>query len=124
MFKTIQTDEAPAAIGPYSQAVQKENFLFISGQLPINPETQKIQEGIEQQAEQIMENIRVILSASGFSISDVVKNTIFLKSIKDFVLVNEIYNRYFGDYKPARVTVEVNNLPKDALIEIDSIAIK
>lgn len=124
MFNTIQTDEAPAAAGPYSQAVQKGDFVFISGQLPLNPNDGNMVETIEQQTEQVLKNIEAILRASELSLSDVVKNTIYVKSIDDFAVVNEIYDRYFGEAKPARATVGVNDLPKGALIEMESIAMK
>jgi 2-iminobutanoate/2-iminopropanoate deaminase len=122
-MQMIETDKAPKAIGAYSQAVKCENMLFISGQIPINPKTQEMVEGrIEEQTKQVMENIKGILEEVGINFEHVVKTTIYLKNLNDFQTVNEIYGSYFKIHKPARATVEVSNLPKGALIEIEAIA--
>ncbi|MFC0522838.1 Rid family detoxifying hydrolase [Pontibacillus salicampi] len=123
-MKTIETNLAPEAIGPYSQAVEKAGHVFISGQLPLNPNTMKLEIGIKNQTEQVLENIQSILHASDLSLSDVVKNTIYVTSFTEVEVVNEVYNHFFGSSKPARAMVGVKQLPKDALIEIESIAIR
>ena len=121
----IKTEKAPSAIGPYSQAIRVENLLFLSGQISINPKTNEFIDGdIEIQTEQVLKNIKAILEAGSSSLENVVKVTIYLQDIKDFVLVNKIYSKYFEDSLPARATVEVSNLPKNAKLEIDAIAIK
>jgi len=113
------------AIGPYSQAIKVGNLLFISGQISIKPETNEfVDENIEVQTEQALENIKAILEAGGSSLKNVVKVTIYLKNIKDFALVNKVYSKYFEDSLPARACVEVSNLPKNAKVEIEAIAIK
>ncbi|PID25444.1 Rid family detoxifying hydrolase [Sporosarcina sp. P7] len=124
MFKKIHTDNAPAAVGAYSQAVERDNILFISGQLPINTTNNKMNEDIVEQAEQCLENIESILIAAGLSAKNVVKNTVYLTSLDKVVEVNEVYDKYFGDSKPARAMVGVKELPKNALVEIESIAIR
>lgn len=124
MKKTINTDKAPQAIGPYSQAVSINNMLFISGQIPANPETGEIvQGGVGEEAHQVMKNLKSILDEAGSSFSNAVKTSIFLKNMDDFALVNEIYASYFeeGNY-PARETVQVSKLPKDVNVEISMIA--
>ncbi|GAB6072094.1 RidA family protein [Venenivibrio stagnispumantis] len=122
-MQMINTEKAPKAIGPYSQAIKFENLLFISGQIAINPQTnQLINGGIEEQTKQVMENIKAILQEAGLTFDNVIKTTIYLKDINDFAKVNEIYGSYFKEHKPARATVEVSRLPKDALIEIEVIA--
>jgi len=122
-MQMIETDKAPKAIGPYSQAVKYENFLFISGQIAIDPQTQEFVGGdVEKQTERVMENIKAILQEAGLDFNHVVKTTIYLKNIQDFEKVNMVYGRYFTDHKPARATVEVSNLPKNALVEIEIIA--
>ena len=126
MFKkeVIATKAAPKAVGPYSQAIKVENLLFISGQLPLNPQTGNISgDSIETQTRQSIENIKSILSHVGASLSNVVKTTVFLKDIKHFSDMNQIYQEYFHIDAPARSCFEVSNLPKDALVEIESIAI-
>ena len=121
----IKTHKAPLAIGPYSQAIKVENLLFLSGQISINPETNEFIDGdIEIQTEQVLKNVKAILEAGNSSLEDVVKVTIYLQDLKDFVLVNKIYSKYFEDSLPARATVEVSNLPKNAKLEIDAIAVK
>ena len=123
MKKIIATDKAPAAIGPYSQAVKVGNLLFTSGMIPINPETNTLVEGgIEVQAEQAFKNIKNLLEAAGSSVDKVVKTVVFIKDMNDFAKVNEIYAKYFTDNYPARSCVEVARLPKDVLIEIEAVA--
>lgn len=126
MKKIIATKKAPAAIGPYSQAIELDNLVFTSGQIPLNPETGEIVEGgITEQARQVFENIKAIVTAAGLTMDDIVKTTCFLQNIEDFAAVNEVYGEYFneGDY-PARSALEVANLPKGALLEIEAIAVK
>ena len=120
--KIISTATAPAAIGPYSQAVSANGFLFLSGQIPIVPETGAIPEGIDAQAHQVLKNMSAILSSQELTTDQVVKTTIFLKSMEDFATVNAIYSSYFTVNPPARSTVQVAKLPKDVLIEIEAIA--
>lgn len=119
MNKTVQTPEAPAAIGPYSQARISGNLLFTSGQLGLDPATNTLPETVEDQAKQSLKNIRAILDEAGFQKEDVVKTTVFLKNMSDFAVVNGIYAEFFGDHKPARSCVEVSQLPKGGLIEIE-----
>ena len=121
--KTISTDAAPAAVGPYSQAVRAGDFLFISGQVGIDPETGAMVEGgVEQQCERVLDNMKVILEASGLDFGAVVKATVFLQSIDDFKSVNEVYKSYFDSDFPARAAFEVGRLPLGALVEIEAIA--
>jgi len=123
MFKVIQTDKAPAAIGPYSQALISGNMLYASGQIPINPENGQIVEGdIKIQATQVMKNIAAILEAAGATFENVIKTTCFLKNMDDFADFNGVYGEYFTG-KPARSCVEVAKLPKDVLCEVEIIAI-
>ena len=123
MLKKLHTDKAPAAIGPYSQGIRAGNFLFISGQSPVNPETNEVVErDIVVQTNQVMENIKSILESEGLSLNNIVKTTIFLQDMEQFSTVNEIYAKHLGDHRPARSTVEVSRLPKDVLIEIEVIA--
>lgn len=123
MFKVIQTDKAPAAIGPYSQAMVHGNLLYASGQIPINPENGQVVEGdIKVQTLQVMKNIKAILDVAGVSFENVIKTTCFLKSMDDFVAFNEVYAEYFIG-KPARSCVAVAKLPKDVLCEVEVIAI-
>ena len=122
MIKKVSTDKAPAAIGPYSQAVIANKMLFASGQIPINPETGNVEaEGIEAQAEQVMKNIGAVLIAGGCGYEDVVKTTCFLADIADFAAFNAVYEKYFTQ-KPARSCVAVKQLPKDVLCEVEVIA--
>jgi 2-iminobutanoate/2-iminopropanoate deaminase len=122
--KVIHTDRAPEAIGPYSQAIQAGDFLFLSGQIPLDPKTGELVKGdIRIQTRQVLENIRGVLESQGSGMKDVVKATIFLKEIGNFSQVNEIYATYFPSSPPARSTVEVAKLPKDADIEIEMIAL-
>lgn len=123
MFKVIQTDKAPAAIGPYSQALISGNMLFASGQIPINPEDGQIVEGdITIQTTQVMKNITAILEAAGASFENVIKTTCFLKNMDDFAAFNNVYAQYFIG-KPARSCVAAQKLPKDVLCEVEIIAI-
>jgi 2-iminobutanoate/2-iminopropanoate deaminase len=124
MKKIIKTPNAPKAIGPYSQAVETNNTLYISGQLPLDPETMEMPEGIEDQIDLVMKNIGAILNAAGYSYEDVVKSTIFLKDIKDFEVVNVFYGKYYQEDPPARSAFQVANLPKDAKVEIETIAVR
>jgi 2-iminobutanoate/2-iminopropanoate deaminase len=122
--KVIQTEKAPKAIGPYSQAIQAGNFLFLSGQIPIDPKTGELVKGdIRKQTQQVLENIKGILESQGLGMENVVKVTIFLKDIANFNQVNEVYVTYFPSSPPARSTVEVAKLPRDADIEIEALAI-
>jgi 2-iminobutanoate/2-iminopropanoate deaminase len=123
-IKTIMTDNAPRAIGPYSQAVSAGNFVFVSGQLPLNPATGDIvPAGIKEQTAQVLENINAILVSAGLSTEHVVKTEVFLKDIDDFAAMNEVYASFFtGRTKPARFTVQVSRLPRGALIEIACMA--
>ena len=118
----IHTDHAPAAVGPYSQAVLTGGLLLTSGQLGLNPETGILPEGVEAQAAQALQNIGAILAESGYERTDVVKTTIFIRNMGDFAAVNRIYAGFFGDHKPARSCVEVSALPKGGLVEIEAIA--
>ncbi len=122
MKKIISTQNAPQAIGPYSQAVSAGNFLFISGQLGINPQTGALEEGLEAQTKRAMENISAILSQAGAGFEKVVKTTILLADINDFPKVNEVYAQYFPKDFPARATFAIAGLPKEARIEIEAIA--
>ena len=123
MIKTISTDKAPAAVGPYSQALEVNGFIFCSGQIGINPKTGNLVEGIGSQIRQILVNLQAVLDASGSDLNHVVKTTVFIKNMSDYPLFNQIYGEYFKDHKPARATVEVSRLPKDCLIEIEAIAV-
>ena len=123
MKNVIQTDKAPAAIGPYSQAVQAGGLLITSGQLPLDPATGAFPEGIEAQTKQSLTNVKSILEAAGTDMAHVVKTTVFLKDMNDFAAMNGVYATFFGEGGfPARSAVEVARLPKDALVEIEAIA--
>ncbi len=122
MKNIISTSNAPQAIGPYSQAVEANGFLFVSGQIPIDPATGQMPEGIEAQTEQALLNVGAILKAAGLDYRNVVKTTVMLKSIADFGAMNGIYAKYFTTDCPARAAFEVGNLPKNALVEIEVIA--
>ena len=121
-LQIIRTAAAPAAIGPYSQAIQTGNLLLSSGQLGLDPVTGSLPEGVEAQAEQALKNIGAILSEAGYTKEDVVKTTVFIRNMGDFGKVNAIYAAFFGDHKPARSCVEVSALPKGGLVEIEVIA--
>jgi 2-iminobutanoate/2-iminopropanoate deaminase len=123
--KITRTNEAPQAIGPYSQAVEANGFVFVSGQIPLDPATGAIVSGgIKEQTKRVMENGKAILAAAGCGMEAVVKATIYLKDIGDFAAVNDVYGSYFPGEPPARATVEVSRLPKDVAVEIDLIAVK
>lgn len=121
-MKVIKTLEAPAAIGPYSQAIKANGFLFVSGQIPITPNGELAGDDIKTQTKQVLKNLKAILKEADLSLKDAVKTTIFLKNMDDFSVVNEIYAQAFKEHKPARSTVEISKLPKDVLIEIELIA--
>ena len=123
MKQTIHTDSAPAAIGPYSQAIQIGDLLFVSGQVPIDPSTGAIVEGdIKAQAQQSLNNLKAILNAAGTNMGAVVKTTVFLADMNDFAAMNEVYAQFFQEPFPARSAVQVGRLPKDAKVEIEAIA--
>lgn len=123
-LEIISTNNAPAAIGPYSQAVKAGNLLFCSGQIPLDPATGEIVAGdVVAQAEQVMENIVAMLTASGTELANVAKTTIYLSDMGDFAAVNEVYGRYFSKHKPARSTVAVKGLPRGVLLEIEVTAV-
>lgn len=121
-MKEIKTSNAPTAIGPYSQSVVTGNMVFTSGQIPVNPETNEIPDGIEAQANQALINLKNLLEASGSSINNVIKTTVFIQDMSDFTTINEIYANYFNAPYPARSCVEVAKLPKGVLLEIEAIA--
>ena len=122
--ETISTQNAPGAIGPYSQAVKTGDMVFCSGQIPIDPETGEfVSGGVGEQTEQVLRNLSEVLRAAGTSLENVVKTTVFLADMDDFAAMNEIYSRYFDANKPARATVQAARLPRDARVEIDCIAI-
>jgi 2-iminobutanoate/2-iminopropanoate deaminase len=124
MKKIIATTEAPAAVGPYSQAVRIGNFVFCSGQIPLDPKTAQIVQGdIKTQTQRVMENISAVLRAEGLTFENIVKTTIFLTNLGDFQTVNELYGSYFKSDPPARSTVQVSALPKEANVEIEVIAV-
>lgn len=122
MKRIITSNKAPKAIGPYSQAVILNNVLYTSGQIGLDPQTGDLKDGIEEQVKQVMENLKALLKEANMDFSNVVKTTIFLKSIDDFTTVNQIYASYFNENPPARSCVEVSALPKGALVEIELIA--
>lgn len=125
MNKVINTDKAPKAIGPYSQAILAGNgMLFISGQIPVNPETGKIPETIQEQTEQVFKNIEAILTEAGYTFKDVVKTTCLLNSMDDFAAMNEVYAKYYNEMLPARAAYAVEKLPMGVLVEIETIAYK
>ncbi|GAB3792784.1 RidA family protein [Virgibacillus kimchii] len=122
MVKAIHTKHAPEALGPYSQAIQAGDFVYVSGQVGINPETGDLAEGIKKQTEQVMKNLQAILTEANADFSQAVKFTIYLNSMDDFGTVNDIYGSYLNEPYPARATFEVSRLPKDALVEIEVVA--
>ena len=124
MKKIIATPEAPAAVGPYSQAIEANGTLYISGQLPIDPATKTMPEGIKAQTAQSLKNIEAILRAAGYTKNDVVKSTVLLDRIADFGAMNEVYAEFYTENPPARVAYEVAALPMGALVEIETIAVK
>ncbi len=119
----VKTDHAPAAIGPYSQAIKAGGMVFAAGQIPLDPATGQLVSGdVQAQTERVLENVRAVLTAAGASFETVVKTTVFLKSMSDFAAMNEVYARYFTGVAPARSTVAVADLPRGALVEIECIA--
>lgn len=124
MKKEIATENAPKAIGPYSQGILWNDLIFASGQIPVNPATSEIPNGIKEQTTQVLKNISAILESEGSSIKNVIKTTVFIKDMNDFVQMNEVYESFFQKPFPARSTVEVARLPKDVLVEIEVIAYK
>ena len=119
----VQTSDAPAAIGPYSQAVKHNGLVYTSGQIALTPEGVMLENDVVIQTKQVLKNLEAVLKEAGSALDKVIKTTIFLDSMDDFVIVNEIYAEAFGDHKPARATVAVKTLPKNALVEIDAIAV-
>lgn len=124
MRKVISTNNAPAAIGPYVQAIANGDLLFTSGQLGIDPKTSKLEDGVEAQAKRSMQNLENILKENGMTYDNVVKTTIFVKDLEDYAIINEVYGKAFGDKAPARSCVQVAKLPLDGLVEIELIAVK
>jgi 2-iminobutanoate/2-iminopropanoate deaminase len=123
--RTVSTREAPAAIGPYAQAVEAGGFVFLSGQIPLDPVTGELVSGsIQEETRRVMENLKAVLAAAGLSFADVVKTTIYVTDIGDFAAVNEVYGSYFKEEPPARATVQVAALPKGARVEMDAVARK
>lgn len=121
--RVIETKEAPEAIGPYVQAIHASPFIFTSGQIALNTDGEMVGDAVEPQARQVLNNLAAILEEAGCSAKDIVKTTIFLTNIDDFAIVNLVYSQFFGDHKPARSTVQVAKLPKNALVEIEAIAL-
>lgn len=125
MKKIINTTKAPGAIGPYSQAVEVNGTLYVSGQVPFVPETMTIiSDDVKEQTRQSLENVKAILEEAGYTLKDVVKAGVFIKDMNDFAAINEVYAEYLGEVKPARTCVEVARLPRDAKVEIEVIAVK
>lgn len=124
MKKIISTDKAPAAIGPYSQAIEVNEMVYTSGVIPVNPATGEIPEGTVAQANQALTNLKSLLEAAGTGMNNVIKTTVFIKEMSEFGTINEVYKEYFTEDFPARSCVEVARLPKDVLLEIEAIAIK
>ena len=123
-FQQVQTDQAPAAIGPYSQAIVANGFVFTAGQIPLDPATMQLVEGdIAAQTEQVMKNLQAILQAAGADLSTVVKTTVFVRDMNDFAAMNDVYGRWFGDHAPARSTVQAARLPRDVAVEIEAVAL-
>ena len=124
MRDVISTEDAPQAIGPYSQAIRANGFVFVSGQVAIDPTTQQVIDGdVAFQTDRVLKNLVAILKAAGSGLEKVVRSTVFLKNMSDFTAMNQVYGRYFSSTPPARSTVEVSRLPKDVLVEIDVIAL-
>ena len=123
-MQRVQTDQAPAAIGPYSQGIIANGFVFTAGQVPFDPQSMQLVEGdIGTQTDQVMKNLSAILREAGADLSTVVKTTVFLRDMNDFVGMNEVYERHFGEHKPARSTVQVARLPRDVAVEIEAVAV-
>lgn len=124
MKQIIQTEQAPKAIGPYSQAIKSNGFVFASGQIPIIPETGEfVAGGISEQTEQVLKNLSQVLEAAGSGLNRVVKTTVFLVDMEEFAAMNEVYGKFFSDEPPARATVEASRLPRGARVEIEAIAL-
>lgn len=124
MKKVISTNNAPKAVGPYSQAIECDNFIFISGQLPIDPNTGEMPQEIGKQTEYCIKNIQAILNSVGLDLKNVVKTTVFMTDLTKFPVMNEFYSKFFNENPPARSTIEVKALPKGASVEIEAIAVK
>lgn len=123
-LRKVQTDQAPAAIGPYSQGMVAHGFVYTAGQIPLDPATGNVVEGdITAQTERVMANVQAVLQAAGADLSTVVKTTVFLRDMGDFAAMNEVYGRWFGGHAPARSTVQVARLPRDVAVEIEAIAV-
>ena len=123
-LKTVVTDQAPDAIGPYSQGIVVHGLVFTAGQIPLDPATMELVQGdISAQTERVMQNVQGVLQAAGADLSTVVKTTVFLRDMGDFTAMNEVYGRWFGDHKPARSTVQAARLPRDVAVEIEAIAL-
>ena len=122
-MKFVQTDRAPSAIGPYSQAVVANGMVYTSGQIALTPEGVMLENDVVVQTKQVLKNLQAVLEEAGSSMGSVVKTTIFIDSMDDFAIINEIYEEAFGEHKPARATVAVKTLPKNALVEIDAVAL-
>ncbi len=123
-MEMISTDKAPAAIGPYSQAIKSNGIIYTSGQIALTPSGELVDRDIKRQTKQVLTNLKNVLEESDSSLDNVIKTTIFLENIEDFGIVNVIYAEYFGDHKPARSTVAVRTLPKNVLVEIEAIAVE
>ena len=124
MKEIITTENAPGAIGPYSQAVKTESMVFCSGQIPIDPQTGEfVSDDVAEQTQQVLKNLSAVLDAAGTNLNNVVKTTVFLADMNDFTAMNEVYAEYFSENKPARATVQAARLPKDARVEIECIAV-
>lgn len=124
MREIIQTESAPKPIGPYSQAIRANGFLFVSGQIPIDPATGDVVSGnIEAQTRQVLDNVSAILRAAGSSLEKVIKTSIFLTNLDDFSRMNQVYGNYMGEARPARATVQVSRLPREVLVEIEAVAL-
>ncbi|MED0681242.1 RidA family protein [Aneurinibacillus thermoaerophilus] len=121
-MEQISTNQAPAAIGPYSQAVKVGNFIYTSGQIPLTPEGELVTGDIVAQTHQVFANLKAVLAAAGATLNNVVKVTVFVKDMNDFATINEIYAEYFGEHRPARSLVQVARLPKDVSLEIEMVA--
>ncbi|KNE55372.1 hypothetical protein AMAG_01271 [Allomyces macrogynus ATCC 38327] len=123
-LNVVHTENAPAAIGPYSQAVSVNGFVYCSGQIPLNPKTMEIVAGgVQEQTRQVLVNLKAVLEAAGSDLEHVVKTLVFLKDMNSFTAMNEIYGEFFATHKPARAAVEVARLPKDVLVEIECVAV-
>jgi 2-iminobutanoate/2-iminopropanoate deaminase len=124
MKEIIATEQAPQAIGPYSQAVRAGNLVFASGQIPLDPATKEfVAGGIAEQTEQVLKNLKAVFAAAGVAMDQIVKTTVFLADMNDFTAMNEVYGKYFAENPPARATVQAARLPKDARVEIEAIAV-